>query len=265
MKMKHESEWQGKNILITGATGGVGLAAIKVFFEAGANIFATGRNTKLLDNIKNVFFRQSERMHCYAGDLTTATGCKAIVDACAKQMNSLDVLINCAGVYIEGDTENTTEEIWDSIIDTNLKGTFFMCRYAIPMLKKTKGNIINMSSDAGLIGNKGAAVYCASKGGVSVFTKALALELAESGMRVNAICPGVIETDMVQKNFQKSDFNSRTEYDKHALKPYPQGKNARYIQPEEVARLIVFLASEKRAAAITGACISIDMGVSAGY
>lgn len=265
MAKKKLNEWNGKKILITGATGGVGLAAARQFFAAGADLFITGRNIQALDEIKNTVFNQSERVYCYSGDLTTAAGCKKIADTYAEKMERLDVLVNCAGVYMEGAAEDTTEEDWDRIIDTNLKGSFFMCRYAIPMLKESKGNIVNISSDAGLIGNKGASVYCASKGGVSIFTKALALELAEKGVRVNAVCPGVIETEMIRENFRRSEFDSREDYDKQALKPYPQGKNARYIRPEEIAELIFFLASEEKGAAITGACISIDMGVSAGY
>ena len=180
-------------------------------------------------------------------------------------MKAVDVLVNCAGIYVEGALEDTTEELWDRIVDTNLKGSFFMCRYTIPLLKKTKGCIINISSDAGLIGNKGASVYCASKGGVTLFTKALALELAEHGVRVNAVCPGVIDTKMIKENFLRSGFKDRNQYDKKALAPYPQGKDARYINAEEVAELIFFLASERKASAITGACVSIDMGVTAGY
>lgn len=259
-------EWKNKSVLITGATGGVGLAAARLFYEAGANIFLTGRNLEKLTDIKEALFRKSRRVCYCSGDLTSGAGCKDIIERCVEFTdNQLDVLVNCAGVYIEGAAEDMTEEIWDNIIDTNLKGTFFMCRYAIPMLKKAKGNIINISSDAGLIGNKYAAVYCASKGGVSLLSKSLALELAEAGVRVNAICPGVIETGMIQQNFRRSRFHNRREYDENALKPYPQGQFARYIEPEEVAELIFFLASQEKAAAITGACMSIDMGVSAGY
>lgn len=260
-----KNEWSEKHILITGATGGVGLAAAEVFFEAGAQIFITGRNEKRLNEIKAGIFKNSERIICFAGDLMTASGCREIVEACEQAMGTVDVLVNCAGVYVEGTVDNTTEETWDRIIDTNLKGSFFMCRYAVPLLKATKGNIINLSSDAGIIGNKGASVYCASKGGVSVFTKAMALELAEYGVRVNAVCPGVIQTNMVRENFLRSEYTDRIEYDRNALSPYPQGKNARYIEAGEVAELIFFLASEKKAAAITGACVSIDMGVTAGY
>ena len=260
-----ETRWQDKTVLITGATGGVGLAAAELFFKAGAALFLTGRDKEILNSIRTEIFHKSERVICCPGDLKTAAGCKAIVDSCAQKLGQLDVLVNCAGVFTEEATENTTEETWDHIIDTNLKGSFFMCRYGIPLLKKSAGNIVNISSDAGLIGNKFAAVYCASKGGVSVFTKALALELAQYGVRVNAVCPGVIETGMIRTNFLNSGFDTREEYDKRALSPYPQGSSARYIEPQEVARLIFFLASEETAAAITGACVSIDMGVTAGY
>ena len=225
----------------------------------------TGRNSDKLEYVKEHVFGNSKRVICLAENLATASGCQRVINAFKENMQSLDVLVNCAGIYTEGLAEKTTESMWDMVIDTNLKGSFFMCRYAIPLLRKTKGNIINISSDAGLVGNKGASVYCASKGGVSLFTKAMALELAEFGVRVNAVCPGVIETQMIKENFLRSVFKTREEYDKNTLKPYPQGKYARYIDAGEVAELIFFLASEKKSASITGACISIDRGVTAGY
>ena len=140
-----------------------------------------------------------------------------------------------------------------------------MCQSAIPALAKTQGSIVNISSDAGLIGNKELAIYCASKGGVTLLTKALALELATQKIRVNAVCPGEVETPMLVTDFEQSEFATRKEYDSHCLGHYPQGDNARYTQPEEVAQCIYFLASKDKVEAITGACLSIDFGITSGY
>ena len=115
-----------------------------------------------------------------------------------ERFGRLDVLVNCAGVWVEGPTDTMTEADWDRVVDVNLKGTFQMCRHAIPALEATGGCIVNVSSDAGLWGNKGAAIYSASKGGVTVLSKALAVELAERGVRVNVVCPGDVDSPMIR-------------------------------------------------------------------
>jgi NAD(P)-dependent dehydrogenase (short-subunit alcohol dehydrogenase family) len=175
----------------------------------------------------------------------------------------LDILVNCAGVWVEGPTDTMTEADWDRVIDVNLKGTFGMCRHAIPALETTGGCIVNISSDAGLWGNKGAAIYCASKGGVTVLTKALAVELAERGIRVNAVCPGDVDSPMIRYQAETFGGGDPDKYLADLLAAYPQ-KPPRFIRPDEVAELVAYLCSE-RAAPITGAAISIDFGLTAGY
>ena len=157
-----------------------------------------------------------------------------------------------------------TEEQWDRTVDVNLKGTFFCCRFAIPELKKTQGRIINLSSDAGVVGTPETAIYSASKGGVSLLTKALALELAPDLVGVNAVCPADVMTPMLEG--QARDFGGGDEkgYLERLLTGYAQREKARFITPQEVAELIFYLASPL-AAPITGALISIDFGTSAGY
>jgi NAD(P)-dependent dehydrogenase (short-subunit alcohol dehydrogenase family) len=156
-----------------------------------------------------------------------------------------------------------TEADWDRVVDVNLKGTFAMCRHAIPALEATGGCIVNVSSDAGLWGNKGAAIYCASKGGVTVLSKALAVELAGRGIRVNAVCPGDVDSPMIRYQAATFGGGDPERYLAELLTAYPQ-KEPRFIRPDEVAELIAFLCSE-RAAPITGAAISIDFGLTAGY
>jgi NAD(P)-dependent dehydrogenase (short-subunit alcohol dehydrogenase family) len=155
-----------------------------------------------------------------------------------------------------------TEADWDRVVDVNLKATFFMCRYAIPALERTAGCIVNLSSDAGLWGNKGAAIYCASKGGVTVLTKALAVELAARGVRANAVCPGDVDSPMLRNQAEAFDGDPDV-YLHDLLAAYPQ-RPARFIRPAEVAELIRYLTTPE-AAPITGAAISIDFGLTAGY
>ena len=156
-----------------------------------------------------------------------------------------------------------TEADWDRVIDVNLKGTFFICRHAIPALVRTSGCIVNVSSDAGLWGNKGAAIYSASKGGVTILTKSLAVELAAQGVRVNAVCPGDVDSPMIAEQARTFGGGDPAGYLARLLEAYPQ-RPARFTRPDEVAELIVFLCSE-RATPITGAAISIDFGLTAGY
>jgi len=174
----------------------------------------------------------------------------------------LDVLVNAAGVWHEGNTADTREDDFDRVIDVNLKGTYFMSVAAIPHLEATRGCIINLSSDAGIQGNSGAAAYCASKGGVSLFTKALALELAPRSVRVNAVCPGDVDSPMLRGQAQNYGGSEQAYYDQ-LLAGYPQRSNARFITPDEVAEFIWFLA-QPHAVAITGANLSIDFGLSSG-
>lgn len=196
-------------------------------------------------------------------DVSSFDSCAAAVSETVDRFGRLDALVNCAGVWVEGPTDTTTEADWDRVVDVNLKGTFAMCRHAIPALEARGGCIVNVSSDAGLWGNKGAAIYCASKGGVTVLTKALAVELAERGVRVNAVCPGDVDSPMIRYQAERFGGGDPEGYLARLLEAYPQ-RPPRFIRPDEVAELIAYLCSE-RAAPITGAAISIDFGLTAGY
>ncbi|HET7294623.1 MAG TPA: SDR family oxidoreductase, partial [Vicinamibacteria bacterium] len=175
----------------------------------------------------------------------------------------LDCLVNAAGLWTEGPAEETREEDFDRVLGVNLKGLFFLSAAAIPHLVETGGSIVNLSSDAGLQGNTGAAVYCASKGAVSNLTRALALELAPRGVRVNAVCPADVDTPMLRYQADRFGGGDPDAYFGRLLAHYPQQQRARFLRPEEVAELIFFLA-QPAAAGITGANLSIDFGLSAG-
>lgn len=259
------SDWIHKVVLITGGSSGIGKAAAERFLKERATVYIIGRNTEKLSKVKKELSDIHPTIYTISANIAIPSECKRVVEVVLLKEQRLDVLVNSAGVYFEGPTVEMTEEIWDETIDINLKGTFFMSKYAISALAESQGSIVNVSSDAGLVGNNEAAIYCASKGGVTLLTKAMAMELAKRKVRVNAVCPGVVETPMVQEDFEKSSFDNRKEYDAYYLSHYPQGENARYTQPEEVAECIYFLASKDKVEAITGTCLSIDFGITAGY
>jgi NAD(P)-dependent dehydrogenase (short-subunit alcohol dehydrogenase family) len=249
----------GQVIVITGAAGGVGQAVAQRLSGCGATLSLTSQNAGRLATI-------AEKLKAYsiAADLSCIRDCKHVIDATLEHFGRLDALVNCAGVWIQGDSEAATEADWDRCIDVNLKATFFLCTAAIPALKASCGSIINVGSDAGVIGNAGCAIYCASKGGVTLMSKALALELAPFGVRVNTLCPSDIDSPMLRKQALQYGSGDPDGYLKDLLKRYPQGEGARFIEPDEVACFIAFLLT-RAAAPITGAVLGIDFGVTAGY
>lgn len=258
--------WEEKVILITGGNSGIGKAAAKLFLEKGATVFILGRNIQTLNLVKDEMKANiSTKIYTLCCDVSKVSECKLAIDTVINTAGKLDVLVNSAGISYSGSAVSMTEEMWDNTIDINLKGTFFMCQAAIPYLAKTEGGIVNVSSDAGIVGNRGLAIYCASKGGVSLLTKALALELAPEKIRVNAVCPGEVDTPMLDIDFAQSGFPTREMYDEHMHSLYPQGEHARYIKAEEVAQCIMFLADKEKVEAITGACMMVDFGITAGY
>ena len=251
--------------LITGAAGGIGRATAERLLRDGWVVGLCDVDaTRLAETRAALDPDGSGRLLEIAADLRAPSACERAVAAVTEWAGRLDCVVNAAGVWTEGPSDAVTEDEWDRVIDINLKATFFMCRYAIPALERTSGCIVNLSSDAGLFGNKGAAVYSASKGGVTLLTRALAVELAERGVRVNALCPGDVDTPMIHYQANTFGGGDPAGYLRALLAHYPQGPRARFIQPSEIAALIAYLVSPE-AAPVTGACISIDFGLTAGY
>jgi NAD(P)-dependent dehydrogenase (short-subunit alcohol dehydrogenase family) len=251
----------GRVALITGGASGIGLATATRLAADGYRLALADVDAAGVDRAVAGIGRGTAVG--VPTDVRSFEACAAAVVTAVDRFGRLDVLVNCAGVWVEGPTDTMTEADWDRVVDVNLKGTFQMCRHAIPALEATGGCIVNVSSDAGLWGNKGAAVYCASKGGVTVLSKALAVELAERGIRVNAVCPGDVDSPMIRYQAETFGGGDPEGYLARLLEAYPQ-RPPRFIRPDEVAELIAFLCSE-RAAPITGAAISIDFGLTAGY
>jgi NAD(P)-dependent dehydrogenase (short-subunit alcohol dehydrogenase family) len=252
-----------KTVLITGGSGGVGRASAERFLEDGYRVVIADINEHLLgETLKALAEKQAGDVKGVVCDVTKTTDCREAVAETVAAFGGLDVLINSAGVIKKGSVDAVPEEDWDFLIDVNLKGTFLMCHHAVPELKKTRGVILNIASDAGIFGFVDHAVYCASKGGVVLMSRAMALDLAPHQVRVIPVCPGNIMSPMLEYEARTSGKDPEV-YFKEAVADFPQGDAARFIQPHEVANLQAFLASD-RAEAMTGGPVHIDFGSTAG-
>jgi NAD(P)-dependent dehydrogenase (short-subunit alcohol dehydrogenase family) len=247
-------DFSGKRVLVTGGTRGIGRAAVEAFLAAGARVAVNGRT----EESTRAALAKLAAVPA-PGDVANAADCKKVVDAAVAKLGGLDVLVNCAGIAKGGPMEAVTEALWDATLGINLKGTFFCTQAALPHLRAAKGNVVNLASDAGLIGEVGLAVYCASKGGVVNLTRALALELAPD-VRVNCVCPGYVDTDMVRRDVIDASADPQaTEAALAASAPLN-----RIASPQEIASAILYLASDA-ARFMTGAALQIDGGTTAGH
>ncbi|MBG5277394.1 SDR family oxidoreductase [Pseudomonas aeruginosa] len=246
-------------VLITGAAGGLGRAIAKRFAQSHWRIAATDVDKEGLHALN----AQVPLDASGVADLRSADNCHTLMSKILARTGRLDALVNAAGVWREGPVENFTEEDFDLVLGVNLKASFYMCQAAIPYLKENQGSIVNISSDSGRQAYRGSAAYCASKAALTMLSKTLALELAEQGVRVNAVSPADIATPMLDYQAERYGMGNPDGYKRALLKDYPQGKAARFIRPEEVAELVWYLCGPQ-AEAITGADLVVDFGLSAG-
>jgi NAD(P)-dependent dehydrogenase (short-subunit alcohol dehydrogenase family) len=251
-------EFSGKRVLVTGSSRGIGQATARLFCESGAQVAVNGR-TPDSTAAGMAALGDSDRLVAAPGDVSSVAGCEAVVGAAVEELGGLDILVNSAGVAFFLPVDDSDEAVWDATLDTNLKGTFFCMRAAADPLRESGGNIVNVASDAGLIGEKGLSVYCASKGGVVNLTRAMALELAPA-VRVNCVCPGYVDTDMVRRDgIDQADDPQSAE---QTIVDYAPLK--RISKPTEIAKAIAYLAGED-AVFITGSALQIDGGSTAGH
>ena len=243
--------FEGKRVLVTGGSRGIGRATAQAFREAGAQVAVNGRTAE--STADGIAAMGDDGLIAAPGDIGTVAGCEAVVGAALDAFGGLDVLVNSAGVAKARSIKTCDEAFWDEVMDINLKGTFFCIRAAAAALRESHGSIVNVSSTSGLSGDANLSIYCASKGGVIMLTKALSAEFAPE-VRINCVCPGWVDTDMAKVYINRSDdpAAARAEIDADS----PMGRIAR---PDEIAASILYLAS-KAAGIVTGVVLPIDGG-----
>lgn len=229
--------FENKTVIVTGGYTDIGAAIVRLFANAKANVIIVSKNRG----------EQAEHSATFLEtDVRDEDGVKKTIDEIVKTFGKIDIVINNAGVNNQNQKDLTTFplEEYRTIIDTNMTGTFLLTKHTLPHLLKTKGSIINIASQLGLVPDPNFPVYCASKAAVVMFTKAMALRHAPDGIRINCVCPGPIDTGFLRKNL-----------------PMAKSPIGRLGTPEEVADLVLFLASEK-SSYVTGVAYVIDGGSS---
>ena len=249
-----ERELEGKVALVTGATSGIGKATAIRLSEAGARIAAVGRNQEELAAVCNEINKRGGQALAIRADVTVKPIPRRIINEAVEKLGALDVLVNAAGHISNGTIETTKMADWDAMMNVNLRAVFNLMQQAVDHLEARRGNIVNVSSVTGLRAFPGVLAYCVSKAGLDQLTRCAALELAPKGIRVNAVNPGVVVTD-IHKRGGMSD-EAYEAFLERSKQTHPIG---RVGSAREVAELILYLASE-RAAWITGATYSIDGG-----
>jgi NAD(P)-dependent dehydrogenase (short-subunit alcohol dehydrogenase family) len=246
-------DFTGKRVLVTGGTRGIGRAIVEGFLANGAKVAVNGSSAESVAGAL-AGIAAKENAAGAPGSVSTAQGCQQIVEAAVAKLGGIDVLVNNAGIEIGKAVEDTPEEEWDQTIDTNLKSVFFMSKYALPHLRKSKGNIVNLASVLGLVGLPSSSVYCASKGAIIAMTRAFALEFAPD-IRVNAVCPGGVDTDMLRNVAIQSAGSVNAGY--AILSQAAAQKRIAHV--DEIAGPVLYLASDL-ASFVTGSIHVVDGG-----
>lgn len=247
----------GKVVLITGGGTGIGRGIALACAREGARVAVVGRRLeKLQDAVAEIKAAGAEAI-AIACDVSKAADAQNAIRTTATTFGKLNALVNNAGVLSVSTIEDIPEDEWDNLMAANLKGPFLMCRAALPEFRKVGGgSIVNVGSVLGLVAMKKRAAYCASKGGLTLLTKAIAVDHGHENIRANCICPSIVETDLVSELFKTPD-GERAKRDRLATIPLN-----RFGKPNDIAGLAVFLASDE-SSWLTGAAIPVDGGLTA--
>ena len=243
-----------KVAVITGASSGIGRAAALLFAQNGIKVVAVGRNESDLGDLRDEARKAKGLVKIHLADITDSSQVDRLVSETVRHFGQIDVLVNSAGIIKTGSIEDTSLDEWDNMMNINLRSAFYLMQKCIPSLEQTKGNIVNVSSVTGRRAFPNVLAYCVSKAATDQLTRCSALELAAKGVRVNAVNPGVVVTNLHRRGGMNSE-----DYEKfvaNAKNTHPLGRAG---TAEEVADLIFFLASDK-ASWITGATYEIDGG-----
>jgi NAD(P)-dependent dehydrogenase (short-subunit alcohol dehydrogenase family) len=261
--LKHDIKQGGKNMkltdkaaIITGGNSGIGKATALLFAREGARICITGRDEERCREVVEEIKKTGGQAFFVIADVRFPDECRKTVEATLEAYGRVDILFNNAGVYFPDNAVDCSEEEWDLTIDINLKGTFLMSKFVLPsMIEQGSGVIINNGSGWGIVGGNEAVSYCASKGGVVLMTKAMAIDHARQGIRVNCLCPGDVRTPMLDEDARMQGLTWE-EYHAKAVVNRPMGRMG---TPEEIAKAALFLASDD-SSFMTGANLVVDGG-----
>lgn len=250
---------KNKTAIITGGTSGIGKATALRFAEEGADLVITGRRSSLGKAVAAECSSKGVRCVFVEADHSKVEDCQRVVDVALKEFGHIDILFNNAGIVTKGTAETTSDDVWQSTIDINITAVWRMSKLVLPHMKKQgKGAIVNNGSDWSVVAGKDAFPYIMSKGAVGMMTKAMALDYARDGIRVNAVCPGDTFVDrwMEKGYFEDSTPVKLEEAIKESSAYIPMG---RFGKPEEIANAVVFLASDE-ASFVTGHLLLVDGG-----
>ncbi len=240
-------------VLITGGASGMGAATARAFAAEGAKVAIVDRNKQGAQQIASEIGAV-----VLAGDVSSSAFCNQVVESVVERFGRLDVLVNAAGVILRDDALGTSDEQWQHVMNVNVNSVFYLSRAAIPAMKaQGKGAIVNFGSIWGEVGAAGVLAYCASKGAVHQITRAMALDQALDGIRINAVCPGEVNTPMLASGRDKP--LSPEDLQRMADATIPM---KRLAEPEEIAQVVLFLASDA-ASYMTGSLVTVDAGYTA--
>ena len=249
----------GKVAIITGGGTGIGRAIAMAMVREGALVAVAGRRREKLQETVSFLKQVGSEALAVECDVTRAADTERLVKAAEDCFGKVNVLVNNAGALSVSTVETISEEEWDRVMATNVKGPFLMSRAVLPAMRRAGGgSIVNIGSVLGIAAIRDRAAYCASKGGVTMLTRAMALDHARDKIRVNCVCPSIVESEMTQNLFAETEAGRKAREDRLATIPL-----GRFGKPGDIAGIVVFLASEE-SSWMTGTVIPVDGGVTAG-